>query len=240
MTRNPHSIKINHITNDNLKSIIKKPTNSTGNDIITIQIIKKLSPSFIPYLSHLINTIINTETYPDIRKISRITPALKPGKRTDSVDSYQPINNLSVIDKIIEQYLKDTISDFFYYHKITLNDHHGSWKGHSTMTALGTINHTMTNNYHNDEITAVIQTDLSATFNTVDHLIMIQKLDFYGVRGKTLNIIDSFLNIDNNMLLSTAESQTFYHPMTVPPYKVVSSAAFFITPIQTRYLTYTN
>ena len=69
--------------------------------------IKKLSPLIVPHITHLVNAIINTEIYPSNLKLSRITPILKPDKPADSIESYRPINNLSVIDKIIEQYLKD-------------------------------------------------------------------------------------------------------------------------------------
>ena len=78
-----------------------------GPDIISMKIIKKLSPHIVPHITHLINSIINTELYPSNLKLSRITPILKPDKQHDSIESYRPINNLSVIDKIIEQYLID-------------------------------------------------------------------------------------------------------------------------------------
>ena len=56
------------------------------------------------------------------------------------------------------------------------------------------MNHKLTNNYYDNIISAVIQTDLSAAFDTVDHDILINKLEHYGLRGKISRIIKSFLS----------------------------------------------
>ena len=61
------------------------------------------------------------------------------------------------------------------------------------MTALSMLNHQLINNYHDGKITAIIQTDLSAAFDTVDYNILISKLEHYGLRGKISNILRSFL-----------------------------------------------
>ena len=101
-----------------------------------MKIIKKLCPALIPYITHLINSIITSEIYPTVLKVSRITPILKPDKPSDTINSYRPINNLAALDKIIEQFFKDQIMDFINDNNIILDDHHGSRCDHSTLTAL--------------------------------------------------------------------------------------------------------
>ena len=92
-----------HINEKRLKQILKKlkATNSLGNDIVSMKTIKKLGPKIYPYLIHLINIIIDTEIFPDIFKVQRITPNLKPDKVRTIIDSYRPINNLSALEKIV-------------------------------------------------------------------------------------------------------------------------------------------
>ena len=95
-----------------IERIIKKlkPKNSKGNDISNMKIIKKLCPLIIPHITHLVNSIIHTETYPTILKVSRISPILKPEKQSESIDSYRPINNLSAVEKIVEEFIKEQLN----------------------------------------------------------------------------------------------------------------------------------
>ena len=179
-----------------IADIIKKSkaSHSLGNDIISMSIIKKLTPKILPHITHLVTRIIVTEKYPKILKVTRISPNLKPLKDSTNIDSYRPICNLSVIDKIAQQYIKNHIVAFFDTNNVIIDNHHGSRKNHSTVTALAAINHHMVTSYHNNKITAIIQTDLSCAFDTVDHITMINKLYHYGIRGSTSNLLKSILS----------------------------------------------
>ena len=130
-------------TMDDISRIIKKlkPKNSKGNDITNMKIIKKLCPAIIPHITHLVNSIIHTEIYPTILKVSRISPILKPEKPSEYIESYRPINNLSAIEKIVEEFLKEQMNEFINTNQIILPDHHGSRKDYSTMTAISCLNH---------------------------------------------------------------------------------------------------
>ena len=82
---------------------------------------------------------------------------------------------------------------YFDIHNIIRKEHHGSLKHHSTNTALAEIYHHLMSNYHNDKISAVIQTDLSSAYDTVDHNILFKKLEYYSIQGSENNLLRSIL-----------------------------------------------
>ena len=176
--------KFPHINIEGTKSIIKKMkvSNSVGHDQSSIKIFKRLNNEISPIIMHLINTIIETAVYPDILKISMMHPILKPDKDPLDPDAYQPINNLCTLDKIIEEYFKQQIQKHLDINNIIDKHHHGSRKNHGTNTALAQINYEISTRYEKYNYTSILQTDLSAAFDTVDTFKLIDKLDFYGVR----------------------------------------------------------
>merc|ERR1711895_88532 len=107
---------------------------------------------------------------------------------------YRPINNLSAVEKIVEEFLKEQLSEFIDDNRIILSDHHGSRKDHSTMTAISCLNHQLINNYNDGLISAVIQTDLSAAFDTIEHETLLRKMEHHGIVGKMNNLLNSFLS----------------------------------------------
>ena len=66
-------------------------------------------------------------------------------------------------------------------------------RSHSTTTALTQIYNILYKNHENDKISAVVPTDLSSAFETVNSDILCCKLEHYGIRGAELKIFRSFL-----------------------------------------------
>ena len=160
-----------------------------------MKIIKKLKPLIASHIIHFINSIIYTSTYKSVLKVSKIISTLKQDKKSEDIDSLRPINNLSSVDTIIiiEQYLKGNIKEVLGYYKIWLPEHHGSRKNYSTMTALATIQNILIKLYDKDNTTVIIQIGLSAALDTIDHIVLLKKLDYYGIRGWENDLIDFFI-----------------------------------------------
>ena len=190
-----------------------KGTHSTGHDAITMHTLKKIKHTIAPHITHLINTIIRTNTFPNTFKHSRITPISKPGKLTTLIDSFRPINNLCTLDKVVEQHIKIHLDTFLTQHNIIQHNHHGGRHKHSTTTALAQIYNTLHTQHELGTITATLQTDLSAAFDTVDTKILLDKLEHYGIRDGTLTLFTSYLTHRTQYVeIDTFKSHTQHSP----------------------------
>ena len=66
-------------------------------------------------------------------------------------------------------------------------------KKHSTYMALLDFHNKVTDSIELNKFTAGIFIDLQKAFDTIDHSILIKKLEYYGIRGNASNWIKDYL-----------------------------------------------
>ena len=71
---------------------------------------------------------------------------------------------------------------------------YGFQKNCSTSDAVVDIYNNLIKNIENEVITCSVFLDLAKAYDTIDHRMLIAKLEKYGVRGVPLQLIESFLN----------------------------------------------
>ena len=169
-------------------------TNACGFDDMNSKIIKLVPHITSIYITHLFNTIIRTKTFPQTLKITKLVPILKPQKLSTSKENYRPIANLNVIEKVIEELMKQQMLKYLDQNKIIIENHHGGMKNHSTVTARAVIDFECSQAIDTNRLGVVISTDLSAAFDTVDHGLLIEKMKFYGFSENTIMIFRSYLS----------------------------------------------
>merc|ERR1712240_477713 len=97
-------------------------------------------------------------------------------------------------EKIIEEYIITHLEPFLTTNKIIHDNHYGGRKGHSTTTALTQILTKSQTAKENQQITGCLITDMSKAFDTIDHLTLLMKMEYYGIRGTELEIFKSYLS----------------------------------------------
>ena len=94
-----------------------------------------------------------------------ITPNLKPNKDPYNISSYRPLNNLSTIDKIVQEHIKLSRMDFLVNNSIIHLQHHGGLKNHSTTMALACLTHKLKQFLDDNLTTTTLQTLRSVQMN---------------------------------------------------------------------------
>ena len=99
---------------------------------------------------------------------------------------------------------------------------HGCRKNHNVITAKIDIDEEINLHKDNGRKVAILSTDLSAAYNTVNHLLLLNKFKHIGILGKALSLFTSFLE-DRNFFVEVQgfNSQTHVLPeMSLSGYKI--------------------
>ena len=144
-------------------------------------------------LSKIFNLSFRTGCHPDILKIAKTIPIFKKGSRLQ-VSNYRPISLLSNLNKILEKLVHSRVYAFLEEHNCLYSLQFGFRKKHSTNHALIEITETIRQALDSKKIACGVFVDLQKAFDTVNHDILIAKLDHYGIRNNLHSWIQDFLS----------------------------------------------
>ena len=166
---------------------------ATGVDKISCKIVKIASPAISDSLTHIFNQAIAHSSFPDEWKTARVLPLYKSGQR-NVPGNYRPISILPSISKIMEKILFDQLYFYLSKFKLLSDSQFGFRKFHSTATALLDCTNDWYMNLDRKMFNLVVQIDLKKAFDTVDHQILLRKLELFGIKGQALSFLNSYLS----------------------------------------------
>ena len=126
-------------------------------------------------------------------KISKTTPIFKDKGSNLNCINYRPISLLSNINKIVEKIMHKQLYNFISKHNIIYELQFGFRCNHSTNHVLLELTEDIRNAIDTNNFVVGIFIDLQKAFDTVDHNILLHKLNYYGIRGLTNDWFKSYL-----------------------------------------------
>ena len=173
--------------------ISKLPNKGTGPASIPLKLLKIAADLISVPLCHIINTSFSTGVFPDVLKVAKVLPLHKGGS-TEDLNNFRPISLLSIFDKIIEKLMHKNLYEFLELNNILYANQFGFRKKNSTAHALMEITERIKESIDNSNYGCGIFIDLRKAFDTVNHKILLTKLEHYGVRGVLLKWFESYLS----------------------------------------------
>ena len=179
-----------------LKIISKLKLTRTFINHIPISIFKNIKELIAPTLIKLINSSFHLGIFPNSMKKARVTPILKKGD-SKLCSNYRPISSLPFLSKIYERLMANRIVSFFNKHSLFSEKQYGFLKGRSTQDALLNFAENIYDALNAKSYNISVLIDLKSAFDTVNHSILLSKLELYGIRGHPLDWFKSYLSDRN-------------------------------------------
>ena len=112
--------------------------------------------------------------------------------KASDLNNYRPISVISVIAKVFERIVCDQLYNFLSDEDIISTHQSGFRSSHSTLTVLLEASDNWTFNIDRGNVNAVVFLDLKKAFDTVDHDILLSKMNLYGIQGIALDCFRSY------------------------------------------------
>ena len=177
-----------------IEKIVNSLKNSSpGYDDISALLLKISSENVSHPLAHICSLSLMQGVFPNELKVANVIPLFK---YDDAMlfNNYRPVSLLSVLSKVFEKVMYSRLLKFLNKKLILYKYQFGFRKLHSTYMALMILMDKLIKALENGEFVIGVYLDFSKAFDTVNHKIMLQKLNHYGIRGNALDWFESYLS----------------------------------------------
>ena len=193
----PNLSNFNPTTFSEIRNLIFSSQNKQcEHDSIPTFLLKLCFDELGPTIINIINFSLSEGIFPSSFKQAIVHPLLKkPSLPDDDLSNFRPISNLNFISKILEKVVASRIQSHLLSNSLSSSFQSAYRMFHSTETTLLSIHNDLILAMDRGEVTSLILLDLSAAFDTVDHSILLHRLQhWFGVQGTSLDWFSSYLS----------------------------------------------
>ena len=176
------SVSANFIINQ-LKNF--KRNKASGADNLPPGLLKDCRHHIAEPLAFILNLSIDTNTYPRYWKIAKINPIYKNGSPSEP-SNYRPISILPVLSKTLERAIHTQLMDYLEKHNLISSHQFGYRKNRSTNNAAKILVDDIREMVDKRQLVGAVFIDFSKAFDTLSHVMLLEKLSSYGIKDGEL------------------------------------------------------
>ena len=172
---------------------------------------------------------MTTGIVPESMKKAKVLPIFKNSGDKHVFKNYRPVSLLPVLSKVLERVVYDRLNNFLKKHMVLAISQYGFQENLSTELAMLELQDRLTDILSNKQRCVGIFMDLSKAFDTLDHKILIQKLQQCGIRGIALQWFISYLNNRSQFVsINGTNSDTLSLSCGVPQGSILGPLLFLV------------
>lgn len=204
---------------------IKKSTDIYG---MNSNLLKHINELICYPLEYIFNLCLSEGIFPKKLKIAKVVPLQKKAN-IDSLDNFRPIALLPLLSKVFETIIKTRLVTYFEKNKLITDRQFGYRKGRSTSHAAMDAINFLLDAFEQGKYVSAIFCDLCKAFDCVSLQILLAKLNYYGVRGVCLKLLESYITDRFQVvIINNIRSTPLLNKYSVPQGSVLGPFLFLV------------